>query len=536
MNMQRAKTSPASTIFGGLVESALSKVAITEDRHLSRKRALETLDLSLLEYISFAMPSGFKDWTPDIENIKKLEPGQKMLGYMSYYQNGKAIAKSRERLLGNYNDNEDGYEDGYEDEDDRPTACWDSTSLLRLARLGIVTPMVSSAGLQRHNMRCIYAGLIDGFVVPTAMNDRFAVCSFKLPDWRQVLAEDYRNDMRSLVGAHNMLLQDMCYDQTKPEFGSLESRLDALKTFLRGSLSWMLLDLPIGGQSPNSGIFKFDYAFSFQIRRVMQHVENILDGSASQVEYRKHGHSSWYGQIDIQHGSKIVPNAYSGLHGHLISADYKSSLTCESADLRRAVLLALLYPGLLADHGVVSAYIMAKSRSSVNTGVTDLKGLEIREVGRDMQQTVWVNEVTMNVNPYITPNVFNGTIEMNNVRAAGIKTMPIDLMTPTEADHQDVIDATFGAGYVRMSTSKRIGSLVKEAIREVIYSRSIDKLVSVYSKYRDELNKVCPLVEHNPGGGDKVPNAFKHQETISLAPAPTAPDTGSIKHENLAAS
>lgn len=531
MNMQRAKTSPASTIFGGLVESALSKVAITEDRHLSRKRALETLDLSLLEYISFAMPSGFKDWTPDIENIKKLEPGQKMLGYMSYYQNGKAIVKPRERLLGNYRDDDEDFQDDMEP----AKSCWDPTSLLRLARLGIVTPMVSSAGLQKHNMRCVYAGLIDGFVVPTSMNDRFAVCSFKLPDWRQVLAEDYRNDMRNLVGAHNMLLQDMCYDQTKPEFGSLESRLDALKTFLRGSLSWMLLDLPIGGQSPNSGIFKFDYVFSFQIRRVMHHVENILDGSVGQVEYRKHGHSSWYGQTEIQNGKRIIPNAYSGLHGHL-ARDCRLSLTCESADLRRAVLLSLLYPGLLADHGVVSAYVMAKSRSSMNTGVTDLKGLEIREVGRDMQQTVWVNEVTMNVNPFITPNVFNGTIEMNNIRAPGIKAMPIDLMTPTETDHQDVIDATFGAGYVRMSTSKRIGSLVKEAIRAVIYAGSIDKLVSVYSKYRDELNKVCPLVEHNPGGGDKVPNAFKHQETISLTPAPTEPDTGSIKHENLAAS
>lgn len=532
--MLRIIPSTAANIYSNFVNNAIAKASISEDRHLSRKRALETLDLALLEYMSFSMPSGFKDWEPNVESIKKLEPHQKMIGFLSFTNRGGEVVKSRNRF-GVIRDDD-------EDLDDEERCTWSSTNLLRLARLGIVTPMVSSSGLQRHNMRCVYAGLVDGFVLPTHSTDDFAVCSFSLPDWRQVLAEDYRKDLHMLISKHNMLLQDMCYDKTAPEFSSLENRLAALQTFLRGSLSWMLLDLPIGGSSPNNGVSKFAYAFSNQIRRAMTHVEHLIGGDAAAIEWKKHGHSSWYGSVEITSAKTIVPQAYSGLHGHLERIPGKLSLTCPHADLRRAVLMALLYPGLLADHGIVSAYVMAKSRESKGAGVTDVKEINIRTVDRSLQETIWMNEVTMNVNPLLTPNPVFGTMEVVNPRRCDVKQIPLDLMTPKDLDHQDIVDQSFGTGYVRMSTSKRIGSLVKEAIREVIRggNGSLDGLIATYSKYRDALNAVSPLIAYKPAQPDLVQIAFGMAEEMGAPkPVPAADNSSTeleLKHEDLTVS
>lgn len=476
-------------LFEPILQSTLGRLCVTEDRSLNRRKALAVLDKSILEYIDFSIPTGFKDWEPTIENIKQLVPDQKMCGFLSYNKSKKN------------SDDEDGVD-----------SVWHPTSLFRLARLGIVAPLASAAGVHKHNMRCTFAGIIDAAVKPVGSGNKFSICSFALPDWKARLADRFKQELQGDINEHNLLLQDICYDKCCPDVDSLASRLDALGAFMRGSLSWMLLDMPIGGDQDVCNMFRFDYAYGQPIRRAISHIEQLITGSVSD-QCIDRGSRRYYGRgrgDEFVYPNIISPKGYSGLHASVHTSDNKVGASSSYADLRRAVLLALLYPGMLADQGIVIAHVISRSRDDAGCGVEDLAKVGIRHVNNDLQETIWKNNITMCASPGILPVATMGLLEYENVdnRSGAHRLIPLDFMNEIDSDHQSMVDSVFGNGYVRMLTSKSIGREVKTAVREVLLADGIPQLMGLYEKWRDRLNELCPLSEHAPGGMDRIISTF----------------------------
>lgn len=469
--------------YSSLIQDTFNLTRLTEDRARPRKRALECLDTAVMEYISFAMPTGLKDWTPDVEHLKTLQPGQRMVGFMSSPDHMKL---TRRRRRSYYNDDDDAGE---------KNMSWCPTSLFRLMRLGMVTPMVCSTGIHDHNMRVVFAGLFDSFLTPSqGLDASYAVCSFELPDYKKLLATDYTTQMRDNVTKHGLLLQSTDYDYAKVKKELLDKRLESLEVFLKGSTSWMLLDLPIGGTDSGKGFFKFPYAFGAPVRLAHKVIDEIMTIGICDGYYRNSDVLSEY----------TSPTSYSGLHAEFdyVSHTTESSGSSESsvqklgipADLRSGVLMALLYPGLLADHGVVSAYVMARAREG--SSVADPRAVRIRDVDSSLQQTIWGDKVMGCRHVGLVPDALSGRIlSISNPSESGrtVSVLPIDVVNLNDFDHQDIFDSIFGCGFVRSLTSKRNGALVRSAVNSVLSAHTPDALLEVYKKYRDALDLACPV-------------------------------------------
>lgn len=466
--------------YSSLIQDSFNLTRLTEDRARPRKRALECLDTAVMEYISFAMPTGFKDWIPDVEHLRTLQPEQRMVGFISSPDHMK-LARRRRRHY--YRDDE---EEGEEN------MSWCPTSLFRLMRLGMVTPMACSTGIHDHNMRVVFAGLFDSFLTPSqGLDASYAVCSFELPDYKKLLASDYTAQMRENVITHGLLLQSTDYDYAKVKQELLDKRLESLEAFLKGSTSWMLLDLPIGGKDSGKGFFKFPYAFSSPIRLAHKVIDEIMSIGVCDGYYRSSDVLSEY----------TSPISYSGLHAQssFLSKSGESTSSAPDpdaaipADLRSGVLMALLYPGLLVDHGVVSASVMARAREG--NSVADPRTVRIRDVDSSLQQTIWGDKVMGCRHSGLVPDALSGRILSISPNDHGrtVSVLPLDVVNLNGSDHQDIFDSIFGCGFVRSLTSTRNGALVRSAVNSVLSAHTPDALLEVYKKYRDALDLACPV-------------------------------------------
>lgn len=474
-------TKTVAECYRNLLHESLDRLRVTANKDRPRKRAAECLDIAVREYLSLAMPSGFKSWSPDAEHIKQLVPGQNMVGFLS------APSESTEKLRQRRRRARRNYYRGDMDDEKETEKQWEATSLFRLMRLGMVTPMASGSSVHDHNMRSIFAGLFDSFATPAQKLDAgYAICSFSLPDYKQILASDYVSDLSDRIKKYGLLLQQIDYDMGEVKTELLDKRMQSLEAFLKGSTSWMYLDLPIGGESDGKGFFKFHYSFSLPIRAAHSIVDTLFNITMAGRYYSSR----------IPAERSVNPKLYSGLHSYVNMVAGDKVVDNTDVDMRKSVLMALLYPGLLVDHGCVAGYVMCRAREG-GSQVSDVRTVMVRTVDDSMQSTIWHDKIINCNAKNLIPNPLTGAIvsvETDDILSCG--TIPLDIINTSGADHQDIFDSIFGAGYVRALTSKRIGGLVSQAINEVMDSFSVDGLLSVYVKFKEKLDAVCPMCEY----------------------------------------
>jgi hypothetical protein len=153
--------------------------------------------------------------------------------------------------------------------------------------------------------------------------------------------------------------------------------------------------------------------------------------------------------------------------------------------------MALLFPGLLVDHGVIAAHVISKSRDG--SSVADPRGVTIKTVDNSQQETVWNNNIVNCRSTGLVPDPFTGRVLTLGDTTGNTTNVPLELINAQGADHQDLMDSIFGLGYARCLTSKRIGAIVRAAVQQVLAAKTPEDLLVVYEKYRDALNEVAPV-------------------------------------------